>query len=197
MSPLQFRTTIMTDIWWSLAKMCVQWSLAKKSVFNMILGTNHQSRHVVHFVFICGCMFSATLKWPARKFASFNYSGAPLGWRFYIFTTYFFSSYRHGVLAALPSYIYSCINLSLLAPLTILRASLDPLSFYKNYFLAITHKNWFFKKMGKSVWRPDSKNCKSIFIEQFLKIGYVSRPIFKNMTVIYVINLNGSVSFTR
>jgi hypothetical protein len=50
------------------------------------------------------------------------------------------------VLAALPSYIYSCINLSLLAPLTILRASLDPLSFYKNYFLAITHKNWFFKK---------------------------------------------------
>jgi hypothetical protein len=32
--------------------------------------------------------------------------------------------------------------------LWILRACLDPLSFYKKYFLAIAQKNWFLKEIG-------------------------------------------------
>jgi hypothetical protein len=35
---------------------------------------------------------------------------------------------------------------------------LDPLTFYKNWCLALAHKNWFLKKLGGGVWRPVSKS---------------------------------------
>jgi hypothetical protein len=46
-----------------------------------------------------------------------------------------------------------------------LRPCLDPLIFYKIYFLAIAYKNWFLKKLGVGVWRPVYKNYKSTFVE--------------------------------
>jgi uncharacterized membrane protein len=42
-------------------------------------------------------------------------------------------------------------------PIIKLRACLNPLSFYKNWFLALAHKNWFLKKLG------------GVFGDQFLK----------------------------
>jgi hypothetical protein len=38
------------------------------------------------------------------------------------------------------------------------RPCLDPLSFYKNRFLVIVSKNWFFKKLGGGVWILVSKS---------------------------------------
>jgi hypothetical protein len=66
-------------------------------------------------------------------------------------------------------YIFSpfctCIYSDLGYMNTSLRDCLDPLSFYKNWFLLIAHKNSFLKKTEWGCLETVSKNCKSIFIE--------------------------------
>jgi hypothetical protein len=43
-------------------------------------------------------------------------------------------------------------------PNTCLALALYPLSFYKNWFITVAHKNWFLKKLG------------GVFEDQFIKL---------------------------